>query len=113
MFFFLRFYYLFLERREGKEKEWERNINVWLLLTPTGDLARKPGMCPDWKLNQKPFDLQADTQSTEPHQPGYLHLLPKCWFVKGKINHLIEVIGIGNRIHLSWTLKVRWPLSKS
>ena len=45
--------YLFLERREGKEKERERNINVWLLLMPsTGDLARNPGMCPDWESNQ-------------------------------------------------------------
>ena len=26
-------FYLFLERGEGKEKEWERNINVWLPLT--------------------------------------------------------------------------------
>ena len=44
--YFLRFY-LFLER-EGKEKERDRNINVWLLLTcpPTGDLACNPGTCP-------------------------------------------------------------------
>ena len=34
IYFFLRFiYYLFLERREGREKERERNINVWLPLT--------------------------------------------------------------------------------
>ena len=25
--------YLFLEREEGRDKERERNINVWLLLT--------------------------------------------------------------------------------
>ena len=25
----------------------------------------------DWELNQWPFDLQASTQSTEPHQPGW------------------------------------------
>ena len=33
-FFFLLkdFIYLFLERGEGREKERERNINVWLLL---------------------------------------------------------------------------------
>ena len=30
--FFLDFIYLFLERGGGKEKEWERNINVWLPL---------------------------------------------------------------------------------
>ena len=37
---------------------------------PTGDLAHNPGMCPGWELNWRPFSLQADTQSTEPHQPG-------------------------------------------
>ena len=31
LFFFKDFIYLFLESREGKEKETERNINVWLL----------------------------------------------------------------------------------
>ena len=41
------FIYLFLERREGREKERERNINVWLPL----DLACNPGMFPDQELN--------------------------------------------------------------
>ena len=27
-------------------------------------------MCPDWKLNWRPFSSQARAQSTEPHQPG-------------------------------------------
>ena len=31
--FFKDFIYLFLERGEGREKERERNINVWLPLT--------------------------------------------------------------------------------
>ena len=35
-----------------------------------GDLAHNPGMCPDWELNQWPFGLEADAQSTEPYQPG-------------------------------------------
>ena len=39
--FFNDFIYLFLERREGKEKERERNINVWL--PPTHPL---PGTWP-------------------------------------------------------------------
>ena len=69
--FFKRFY-LFLMRGDEREKERERNINVWLPLAclPTGDLAHNPGMCPDWELNLLPFGLQASTQSTEPHQPG-------------------------------------------
>ena len=41
-----------------------------LLSAPAGDLARNPGMCPDWELNQQCFDSQAGAQSTEPHQPG-------------------------------------------
>ena len=36
----------------------------------TGDMACNTGMCPDWELNWRHFDLQAGTQSIEPHQPG-------------------------------------------
>ena len=69
---FKDFIYLFLERGEGKEKEWERNIHVWLPLTcpPTGDLACNPGTCPGWESNLWPFGLQTRTQCTEPQQPG-------------------------------------------
>ena len=45
---------LFIERLEGKKKEKERNINVWLPLMhppPTGDPARNPSRYPDWELN--------------------------------------------------------------
>ena len=50
---FKDFIYLFLGRGEGREKEGERNINVWLpLVCPApGNLAHNPGMCPDWELN--------------------------------------------------------------
>ena len=27
-------------------------------------------MCPDWELSLRPFGLQTDAQSYEPHQPG-------------------------------------------
>ena len=38
--------------------------------TPSsGDLARNPGMCPDWESNRRPFGLQAGAQSIESHQP--------------------------------------------
>ena len=68
--FFKDFIYLFLDRGEGREKERERNIHVWLLsCAPNWDLARNPGMCPDWEWNQRHFALQVRTQSTEPHQP--------------------------------------------
>ena len=47
------FIYLFLERGEAKEKEKERNINVWLPLTHTllGIWPIPQCMCPDWELN--------------------------------------------------------------
>ena len=50
----LGFIYLFIHRGEGRKKERERNINVWLPLThPTRrNLAHNPGMCPDWESNQ-------------------------------------------------------------
>ena len=37
-------------------------------MPPNGDPAHNPGMCPDQESNQRPFDSQADAQSTEPHQ---------------------------------------------
>ena len=57
----------FLERGEGREKERERHINVWLPLPcpPLGDLACNPGLCPDRELNQQPFGSQAGAQSTD------------------------------------------------
>ena len=68
--FFLRVY-LFLDRGEGREKEREKHQCVVASGVPlTGDLARNPGMCPDWELNQQPLGLQAGAQSTEPHQLG-------------------------------------------
>ena len=39
-------------------------------MSPTGDLFCNPGMWSVRESNQQPFGLQADTQSTEPYQPG-------------------------------------------
>ena len=72
LFFFFRFY-LFLSRERGREGETEREKHQHVLASrvpSTGGLACKPGMCPDWELNQQPFGLQASAQSTELHQPG-------------------------------------------
>ena len=52
--------FIFLERREGKEKEGE---TPWVAF-------HTPPVCPDWESNQRPFGLKAGTESTEPHQPG-------------------------------------------
>ena len=61
MVFCLRFY-LFLERGEERKKERERNIDVqentdWLPLhiSPNGNQASNPGMCPDQESKQWPL----------------------------------------------------------
>ena len=72
-YFFLRFY-LFIFR--GREREGEKHQCVVASpVSPTGDLAHNLGTCPDWESNQQPFDSQASTQSTEPHQPGLTRVL--------------------------------------
>ena len=61
--------------REG-ERERERHKCVAAsFMSPTGDLAHNPGMCPDWELNQWPFDSQSGAQSTEPQQPWPKHFI--------------------------------------
>ena len=69
LFYFLLRFYLFIFRRREREGEKHQCV-VDSRTPPTGDLARDPGMCPDWELNQQPFALWADAQSTEPHKPG-------------------------------------------
>ena len=54
------------EEREGEKHQ----CVVVSRVSPTGDLACNPGMCPDWESNQQSFHSQASAQSTEPHQPG-------------------------------------------
>ena len=67
---FLKIFYLFPERGEGREKREEKHQSVASCTPPTGDVAHNPGMCPDWELNERPFGSQAGSQSTEPDQPG-------------------------------------------
>ena len=81
--------YLFLERGEGKEKERDRNINVWLLFTcsPPLQLGTWPATqaCAiDWESHQQPFDSQACTQSIELSQPGqnFLNIKKFIFMVK-------------------------------
>ena len=66
--------FIFREREKEGEREGEKHQRVVVshtALTPTtGDLAHNPGMCPDWESNLWTFGSQANTQSTEPHQPG-------------------------------------------
>ena len=39
-------------------------------MSPTGDLAHNPGMCPEQESNQRTSGLQVNTQPTKPHQSG-------------------------------------------
>ena len=51
--FFKGFVYLFRERgREGEREGDKHQCVVAPHVFPTGDLARNPGMCPDWESNQ-------------------------------------------------------------
>ena len=70
--FLKKIFYLVLERGEAKEKEGQKHQCVIASCTPaTGNLARNPGMGPDWESNRCSFGWQAGTQFTEPHQPGW------------------------------------------
>ena len=64
---------LFLEkeRGEGREKEGVKHPCVVAPCAPLlGGSGPPPRHVPDWESNWRPFGLQADSQSTEPHQPG-------------------------------------------
>ena len=85
--YFLRFYlFIFRERgREGDRKGEKYQCVVASHVPPTGDLARNPGMCPDWESNWWPLGSQASAQSTEPHQPGLCGRILKTWQYWDKI----------------------------
>ena len=70
-FFKIIFIHLFIFREGKGERDGEKHQCVVAShVPPTGDLACNPGMCPDWESNWRPFGSQANTQSTEPQQPG-------------------------------------------
>ena len=72
-FFSFRYYlFIFREGKGGRKRGRECQCVVASPVSPTGDLAHNPGMCPDWELNRWPFGLQASTQSTDPHQAGQI-----------------------------------------
>ena len=66
--------FIFRERGRKAEREGQKDQCVVASCTPPcegrEDLARNPGMCPDWELNWRPFGSLVGAQSTEPHQPG-------------------------------------------
>ena len=64
-------WFIFKERGREVEREGEKHqCVVASCMSPSGDLAHNPGMCPDWESNQWHFGSQAGNQSTEPHQLG-------------------------------------------
>ena len=74
---------LFIFRERGKEGEREGDKHQCVIascVSPTGDLAHNPGMCPDWELNQRPFGLQAGAQSTETHKPRHISFYFYCLY---------------------------------
>ena len=75
MYFFFKIFktYFWREGKGRRKRGGETSMCGCLIASHvplTGDLARNPGMCPDWELNQRPFGSQASTQSTELYQPG-------------------------------------------
>ena len=53
--------FLIHDEREGKgggERQGEKHQCVACHVAPTGNLALKPGMRPDWQSNQRPFGAQ-------------------------------------------------------
>ena len=69
----------FLEREKGKEKERGRNINVWLPLVHPA-LGTRPATQARAPTGNRTFGLQACAQSTELHQPGYVHIYIYLFF---------------------------------
>ena len=92
--------------KEEREGEKHQSVVAYHGL-PTGDLARNPGMCPDWESNQWPFGLQASAQSTEPHQPGLYSIVLYwvAWFSSTFVLHPFDGLANGmekyNRIPFS------------
>ena len=69
---FRSYLFIFRERGREREREGEKYRLVASNTPPTGGLAHKTGMRPDWESNQQPLGLQAGSQSTEPHQSGLI-----------------------------------------
>ena len=93
IFFFLDFIYLFLDRREGTEKDKKKSINVWLPLMPlTESLAHNPGQCPDWESTLHPLVLRPGLSTLSHTSQGMI--LELCWKEKlsevGKENRFWE-----------------------
>ena len=83
-YFFKDFIYLFVERGKGREKERERNINVWLPLAhpPLGTWPTAQACALDWESNRRPFNSQASTQPLSHTSQGYYYVFLNRKFLK-------------------------------
>ena len=90
-----------------------RDTLLPLICLQLGNLARNPGMCPDWESNWRPFNFQASTQSTEPYQPvpkgSFLMKLPKP--PRGS-NKMVFGITIWASMTLKLTMSTPFPMHK-
>ena len=79
-FFFKRFLFTFRERKGGR-KRGKHQCVIASGMPPVGTWSATQACTLDWELNKQPFDLQAGTQSTEPHQPGLSEIFITASFV--------------------------------
>ena len=87
--FFLRFYlFIFRERGKKGEREGEKHqCVVASYMSPSGDLAHNPGMCPDWELNWWPFALQPAFNPLSHTSKGLGYFLMFVVLLLGKNNN--------------------------
>ena len=87
----LVFFLIIGEMKKEGERERKRNTDVrekhWLFAFPNAlrDLTCNPDMCPDQELNQQPFGLWDNAQSTEPHwlvSTSSIHPKIEIWIVQ-------------------------------
>ena len=84
-YFIYFFKFNFREGKGGRNRGKKTSVCSCLSLAPYRGQGPTTQACAlDWESNQLPFGLQASTQSTEPHQPGwYTKLLrwqyPTVW----------------------------------
>ena len=60
---------MFRVGKGGRKRGRETSVSC-LWHTPNQGPGPQPGMCPDQKSNEQPFNLQDHAQPTEPHQSG-------------------------------------------
>ena len=66
---FFKILFIYFQRQGGRKEGEKHQCMIASCVPPTGDLARNPGMCPDWESNQQLFGSKARDQYTEPHEP--------------------------------------------